>query len=147
MCMMNLGPWTLFGIFKYTYYSLSFSYSSRMHVLLLLLNQSLQSQIPEGARPLCFILYADKAKLSSFGTEMAYPVVARCANLPTEIRNGHGVGGGRVVGWLPNVSSLADNRYLMLDCSRSRSRKLQRTLRSRHSSTSNVRSGITHFAA
>ncbi|KAI9455173.1 hypothetical protein BJY52DRAFT_1205065 [Lactarius psammicola] len=62
-----------------------------------------QSQIPEGARPLCFILYADKAKLSSFGTEMAYPVVARCANLPTEIRNGHGVGGGRVVGWLPNV--------------------------------------------
>ncbi|KAI9435631.1 hypothetical protein BJY52DRAFT_1197489 [Lactarius psammicola] len=62
-----------------------------------------QSQIPEGARPLCFILYADKAKLSSFGTEMAYPVVACCANLPTEIRNGHGVGGGRIVGWLPNV--------------------------------------------
>ncbi|KAI9433794.1 hypothetical protein BJY52DRAFT_1131964, partial [Lactarius psammicola] len=62
-----------------------------------------QSQIPEGARLLCFILYADKVKLSSFGTEMAYPVVARCANLPTEIQNGHGVGGGRVVGWLPNV--------------------------------------------
>ncbi|KAI9443747.1 hypothetical protein BJY52DRAFT_1206738 [Lactarius psammicola] len=62
-----------------------------------------QSQIPEGAHPLCFILYADKAKLSSFGTEMAYPVVARCANLPTEIWNGHGVGSGRVVGWLPNV--------------------------------------------
>ncbi|KAI9428665.1 hypothetical protein BJY52DRAFT_1232715, partial [Lactarius psammicola] len=62
-----------------------------------------QSQIPEGARPLCFILYADKAKLSSFSTEMAYPVVTRCANLPTEIWNGHGVGSGRVVGWLPNV--------------------------------------------
>ncbi|KAH9007701.1 hypothetical protein EDB83DRAFT_2236259, partial [Lactarius deliciosus] len=63
----------------------------------------LQSQIPEGARPLGFILYADKMKLSSFSTAKGYPVIARCANLPAEIRNGNGVGGGRVVGWLPIV--------------------------------------------
>ncbi|KAG1793018.1 hypothetical protein EV424DRAFT_1548534 [Suillus variegatus] len=33
----------------------------------------------------------------------AYPVIARCANLPVHIRNGDGIGGGRVVGWLPIV--------------------------------------------
>lgn len=31
--------------------------------------------------------------------------MARCANLPVEIRNGDGFGGGEVVGWLPIVSS------------------------------------------
>ena len=31
-------------------------------------------------------------------------MIARCANLPTKIRNGTGLGGGRVVGWLPVVS-------------------------------------------
>ncbi|KAG1849526.1 hypothetical protein F4604DRAFT_1883786 [Suillus subluteus] len=50
-----------------------------------------QSQLPDGAKPLAFILYADKTKLSSF------------ANLPTDIRNGQGMGGGYVVGWLPVV--------------------------------------------
>ena len=34
-------------------------------------------------------------------TVKGYPVVIRCANLPAEIRNGDGVGGGRVIGWLP----------------------------------------------
>ncbi|KAH9172732.1 hypothetical protein EDB89DRAFT_2114096 [Lactarius sanguifluus] len=62
-----------------------------------------QSQIPQGRNPLAFILYADKTKLSSFGTTQGYPVVARCANLPTTIRNGNGFGSGRVVGWLPIV--------------------------------------------
>ncbi|KAH9066101.1 hypothetical protein EDB83DRAFT_2506347 [Lactarius deliciosus] len=62
-----------------------------------------QSQIPQGGNPLAFILYADKTKLSSFGTTQGYPVVARCANLPTTIRNGNGFGSGRVVGWLPIV--------------------------------------------
>ncbi|KAG2093553.1 hypothetical protein BD769DRAFT_1615706 [Suillus cothurnatus] len=62
-----------------------------------------QSKIPADAKPLAFILYADKAKLSSFGRAKGYPVVARCANLPTAIRNGEGLGGGRVVGWLPIV--------------------------------------------
>jgi hypothetical protein len=65
-----------------------------------------QSQIPESGSPLCFILYADKTKLSSFGTTKGYPVIARCANLPAAIRNGNGFGGGRVVGWLPIVMSL-----------------------------------------
>ena len=32
-------------------------------------------------------------------------MIARCANLPAKIRNGTGLGGGRVVGWLPVVSS------------------------------------------
>ncbi|KAF8263920.1 hypothetical protein EI94DRAFT_1806512 [Lactarius quietus] len=63
----------------------------------------IQSQIPVGARLLCFILYADKAKLSSFGTAKSYPVIACCVNLPAEIRNSNGVGGGRVVGWLPII--------------------------------------------
>jgi hypothetical protein len=42
--------------------------------------------------------------LSSFGTQKGYPVIARCANLPSEIRNGKGIGGGIVVGWLPIVA-------------------------------------------
>ncbi|KAG1831971.1 hypothetical protein F4604DRAFT_1946273 [Suillus subluteus] len=62
-----------------------------------------QSQMPPDAKPLAFILYADKAKLSSFGREKGYPVIARLANLPVAIRNGNGVGGGRVVGWLPLI--------------------------------------------
>jgi len=64
-----------------------------------------QSALPDGAKPFYFILYADKTKLSSFGTVKGYPVVARCVNLPINIRNGNGVGGGRVVGWLPIVGS------------------------------------------
>ncbi|KAG1896768.1 uncharacterized protein F5891DRAFT_1130156 [Suillus fuscotomentosus] len=62
-----------------------------------------QSKIPSDAKPLAFILYADKAKLSSFGRVKGYPVVARCANLPVAIHNGEGLGGGHVVGWLPIV--------------------------------------------
>ncbi|KAG2356754.1 hypothetical protein BDR07DRAFT_1453323 [Suillus spraguei] len=63
----------------------------------------LQSQLPEGAKPLIFKLYADKTKLSTSGTAKAYPVVTRLANLPTDICNGEGIGGGYVVGWLPVV--------------------------------------------
>ncbi|KAG1774375.1 hypothetical protein EV702DRAFT_1180794 [Suillus placidus] len=62
-----------------------------------------QSQIPPVAKPLAFILYADKSKLSSFGREKRYPIIARLGNLPVAIRNGNGVGGGQVVGWLPLV--------------------------------------------
>lgn len=60
--------------------------------------------MPRQAKPLAFILYADKTKLSSFGHEKGYPMIARIANLPTSIRNGEGVGGGQVVAWLPIVS-------------------------------------------
>ncbi|KAG1745062.1 uncharacterized protein EDB91DRAFT_1080570 [Suillus paluster] len=68
-----------------------------------------QSQIPPDAKPLAFILYADKSKLSSFGREKGYPVIACLANLPVTIRNGSGMGGGRVVGWLPLVKE--DPKY------------------------------------
>ena len=63
----------------------------------------MQSELLLNGKPLGIILYADKSKLSSFGTQMGYPIIARCANLPTDIRNGTGLGGGRVVGWLPIV--------------------------------------------
>lgn len=63
-----------------------------------------QNTIPAHAKPFCIILYANKTRLSSFGTEKGYPVVSRCANLPVDIRNSTGVGGGRLVGWLPIVS-------------------------------------------
>jgi len=52
---------------------------------------------------LAIILYADKTKLSSFGTAMGYPVIARIGNLPVDIQNGKGLGGGELVGWLPLV--------------------------------------------
>ncbi|KAG1874443.1 hypothetical protein F4604DRAFT_1880894 [Suillus subluteus] len=65
----------------------------------------IQSSLPDvdGAVPLCFILYADKTKLSSHGTVKGYPVVVQCANLPIHIWNGETFGGGRVIGWLPIV--------------------------------------------
>ncbi|KAJ3899697.1 hypothetical protein F5879DRAFT_926056 [Lentinula edodes] len=64
----------------------------------------IQSKLPAGAVPLCVVFYADKSKLSSFGTAKGYPVIVRCANLPMDIWNGSGIAGGRVVGWLPIVS-------------------------------------------
>ncbi|KAG0700512.1 hypothetical protein DFH29DRAFT_876568 [Suillus ampliporus] len=65
-----------------------------------------QSGLPHGlvAAPLCFILYADKTRLSSHGTVKGYPVVVHCANLLVGIQNGEGIGSGRVVGLLPIVS-------------------------------------------
>ncbi|KAG2124918.1 hypothetical protein BD769DRAFT_1628673 [Suillus cothurnatus] len=63
-----------------------------------------QLQLPPGAKPLAFILYADKTKLSSFGTAKGYLVYACLANLLTKIQNGRGTGGGYVVGWLPIVN-------------------------------------------
>ncbi|PPQ74374.1 hypothetical protein CVT24_000863 [Panaeolus cyanescens] len=60
-----------------------------------------QSSIPEGGSPFCIIFYSDKTHLSSFGTAKGHPVLVRCANLPISIRNGTGVGGGRMIGWLP----------------------------------------------
>jgi hypothetical protein len=61
--------------------------------------------LPPNGKPFGFILYADKTKLSSFGTAKGYPIFARLANLPGDIRNNNGgIGGGRLVGWLPVVS-------------------------------------------
>ncbi|KAG2060965.1 hypothetical protein BDR06DRAFT_966783 [Suillus hirtellus] len=59
------------------------------------------SQLPQDAKPLAFILYADKTRLSLFGTAKGYLVVMHLANLPTDIRNRQGVGSGYIVGWLP----------------------------------------------
>jgi hypothetical protein len=64
----------------------------------------LWSRLLLDGKPFGLILYADKTKLSSFSTAQGYPVVMRCSNLPGNIRNGDGIGGGRVVGWLPIVS-------------------------------------------
>lgn len=63
----------------------------------------MKSLLPVDGKPFFLILYADKSKLSSFGTTQGYPVIARCANLPANIRNGRGVGGGQIVGILPIV--------------------------------------------
>ncbi|TFK27784.1 hypothetical protein FA15DRAFT_635076 [Coprinopsis marcescibilis] len=68
----------------------------------------IQASLPAGATPLCIILYADKTQLSSFGTAKGHPVYAKIANLPAHIRNGNGIGGGRVVGWLPIVDDHPD---------------------------------------
>lgn len=66
-----------------------------------------QSRLPDPeGKPFGIILYADQTKLSSFGSQKGYPIMARFANLPSEIRNGKGLGGGRVVGLLPIVSSI-----------------------------------------
>ncbi|KAJ6473947.1 hypothetical protein DFH09DRAFT_1293679 [Mycena vulgaris] len=64
-----------------------------------------QSGLPDdpAAKPVCFVLYADKSKLSSFGTQKAYAVIARLANLPTTIRNSIQFGGGQLVGHQPVV--------------------------------------------
>ena len=40
--------------------------------------------------------------------------MARIANLPVKIRNGEGIGGGRVVGWLPIVRQECASTILKL---------------------------------
>ncbi|EKM49356.1 uncharacterized protein PHACADRAFT_65298, partial [Phanerochaete carnosa HHB-10118-sp] len=43
------------------------------------------------------ILSVDKAKLSRFGMQNEYPVIAQIANLDVETQNGRGSGGGHIV--------------------------------------------------
>ncbi|KAF9470013.1 hypothetical protein BDZ94DRAFT_1329905 [Collybia nuda] len=62
-----------------------------------------KSKLPPEAKPFCITLYADKTRLSSFGTVQGYPIMAQCTNLPREIRNGKGLGATQIVGWLPIV--------------------------------------------
>jgi hypothetical protein len=71
------------------------------------LHQSKIPLDPSGNRGhvLAFILYADKSKLSSFGTAKGYPIIARYGSLHSKVRNGTGVGGGQIVGWLPIIIS------------------------------------------
>ncbi|OSC97911.1 hypothetical protein PYCCODRAFT_1418559 [Trametes coccinea BRFM310] len=63
----------------------------------------IETRLPPGGVPVCFIIYADKTRLSSFGTKKGYPIMVRIANLPAEVRNSPGFGGGQVVGLLPIV--------------------------------------------
>ncbi|KAJ8090555.1 hypothetical protein PM082_018112 [Marasmius tenuissimus] len=64
----------------------------------------MESSLPPGGKPLCFIFYSDKSKLSSFGTTKGYPIVAQIANIDHGIRNSNvHTGGGRVVSWLDVV--------------------------------------------
>ncbi|KAJ7735230.1 hypothetical protein B0H14DRAFT_3613738 [Mycena olivaceomarginata] len=48
-------------------------------------------------------VYADKSKLSSFGTQKAHPIVIRVLNIIVGIRNSSEWGGGQVVGELPII--------------------------------------------
>ncbi|KAJ6451940.1 hypothetical protein C8R45DRAFT_848162 [Mycena sanguinolenta] len=65
----------------------------------------IQSKIPKSIhnKLLPFIIYADKAKLSSFGTQKGYPAIARLGNTVVSLRNSSSWGGGQIVGWLPVV--------------------------------------------
>ncbi|KAF6744588.1 hypothetical protein DFP72DRAFT_1078429 [Ephemerocybe angulata] len=68
----------------------------------------IQSALPANGFPFMIILYADKTKLSTMGTQKGYPVYARCANFTADLRNGKGLAAGRLVGWLPIVPELAE---------------------------------------
>lgn len=65
----------------------------------------MQSNIPEDGYLLGYTLYADKTRLSSFGSQKGYPIMARIVNLPPELRNSDKYGGMQVVGFLPIVST------------------------------------------
>ncbi|GJF00191.1 hypothetical protein PsYK624_164700 [Phanerochaete sordida] len=64
------------------------------------------------AKPLGIILFADKSKISSFGTLEGYPVIARIANIDSTIRNGQGFGGACVVGFLPLMKDTPAQRKI-----------------------------------
>ncbi|KAJ7814185.1 hypothetical protein B0H13DRAFT_2140479 [Mycena leptocephala] len=55
------------------------------------------------AKTCFYIIYADKAKLSSFGTQKGYPIIARLGNIFIGLRNSTEWGGGQIVGWLPII--------------------------------------------
>ncbi|KAK1215699.1 hypothetical protein PQX77_021704 [Marasmius sp. AFHP31] len=57
----------------------------------------IQTDLPNGGKPLAYIIYSDKTRLSSFGSAMGYPVVAQIANIDDGVRNSNiNVGGGRI---------------------------------------------------
>ncbi|KAF7292147.1 hypothetical protein MIND_01241700 [Mycena indigotica] len=66
---------------------------------------NIQSCLPNDpqAKLFPYIIYADKSKLSPFGTQKGYPIIARLGCLPVHIRNGTKWGGGQIVGWLPVI--------------------------------------------
>ncbi|KAI0814933.1 hypothetical protein BC629DRAFT_1436013 [Irpex lacteus] len=62
-------------------------------------------------KPVGLIVWADKSKLSTFGTQKGHPIVVRLSNLDATIRNGGGVGAGRVVGMVPVIHEPAGEKY------------------------------------
>ena len=68
-----------------------------------------QSSLPPGAVPFFIMVYANKNRLSSFGTAKGYPAIAVCAHLPILIRNGERCGKRVCVGWFPIVSTFFPN--------------------------------------
>ncbi|KAI0777095.1 hypothetical protein BC629DRAFT_1736243 [Irpex lacteus] len=52
----------------------------------------------EEGKPLGLIVWADKDKLSTFGSQQGHPIVVRLSNLDSAVRNSLGPGGGRIVG-------------------------------------------------
>ena len=99
--LMSLGWLMPSGTFKYVVWCMFF----RTDVLKMML----QSQLPMDRKLLAFILYADKAKLSTFGSQKGYLVIVRLANLPTSMQNGESFAGGRVVGWCCGLASPKPN--------------------------------------
>lgn len=79
---------------------------------------NVQSELPKDGKPLCITLYADKTRLSSFGTAQGYPIMAQINNLPQDIRNGKGLGSTQVVGWLPIVSEEETDKADFVDFKR-----------------------------
>ena len=90
-CILSCGPGTVSGIFRY-------ASSNNFHS-----TNNPQLLLPEDTKMVCLELYANKTQLSSFGTKKGYPVRAHIANLPVKMRNGEGLGGSRVIRWLPIV--------------------------------------------
>ncbi|KAL0059303.1 hypothetical protein AAF712_013951 [Marasmius tenuissimus] len=74
------------------------------------LDEEGKPQSSPNAKPLALIMYADKNKLSSFGTAQGYPVMATIGNLPADVRNSGGVGGAKVVGWQPLVKEESEHK-------------------------------------
>ncbi|KAG2045879.1 hypothetical protein BDR06DRAFT_977891 [Suillus hirtellus] len=71
----------------------------------------IQLKLPNDGVPFAIILYANKTHLFSSGIVKGYPVITYCRNLPVNIRNTTGMGGGQVVGWLPIVHDGTDMLY------------------------------------
>ncbi|KAF8981781.1 hypothetical protein BDQ17DRAFT_1337171 [Cyathus striatus] len=69
----------------------------------------LQDSLPKETFPVCLLLWSDKGRVSDFGGQKSYPVIARILNLPSGVRNSNGFAGGHIVGWLPIVGDDAEN--------------------------------------
>jgi hypothetical protein len=74
---------------------------------------------------------------------MGYPVIARIGNLPVDIRNGKGLGGGELVGWLPLVGLVI--LYVSIQLILFRSQRMRQRSVKRATLITNVSSGMQLF--